>query len=198
MVRITSVVLVVLTTMAITAVNQVSAQKKGIVLLGPGDPCPAFANLPGVDGKNHSLPEYKKDVLVLCVLRNSCPVCLAHTDRHIIDFTKKYGDKVDFVAIYVSNFNRDEDKLPKIKDRGFSFPCLYDESKATARSLGAFATPHFFVFNKERKLIYKGAMTDNVAKPTVSYLDAATEAGLKGETPKITHTQPKGSPISGK
>jgi hypothetical protein len=154
--------------------------------------------LPGVDGKNHSLPEYKKDVLVVCVLRNSCPVSIVHKDR-IIDFTKKYDGKVDFVAIYTGS--RDDDKLPKIKEEGFNFPCLYDENLATARSLGATATPHFFVFNKDRKLIYRGAMSDSYSgygkTTTVLYLDPAVQAALKGETPSITSSQAKGCPIQG-
>src|SRR5437879_2787765 len=78
--------------------------------LNIGDPPPAFANLPGTDGKNHSLADFKdSDVVVIAVTSNECIVSIAYEDR-IIALAKKYAGKVAFVAISVSL--EDDDKLP--------------------------------------------------------------------------------------
>src|SRR4029077_6921595 len=78
-----------------------------------GDVCPPF-KLPGVDGKDHALAEFKKDVLVIVFTCNHCPIAVAYEDR-IIKFTKDFGDKADVVAI---NVNTDDvDRLPRMKER---------------------------------------------------------------------------------
>src|SRR5205809_4781087 len=86
--------------------------------LNIGDSGPAWVNLPGVDGKSHSLADLKdKDVVVVVVTCNHCPVAQAYEDR-IISFAKKHAgpdSKVALVAINVNNF--DEDKLPRMKER---------------------------------------------------------------------------------
>src|SRR4051794_17952237 len=71
-----------------------------------GDAAPTFTGLPGVDGKKHALADYKQDVLVVCITCNHCPVAVAYEDR-IINFVKKYGSKVGFVAINVNNLEAD-------------------------------------------------------------------------------------------
>jgi peroxiredoxin len=157
-----------------------------------GSPAPNFSGLESADGKSVSLADFKdKDVVVVCITCNHCPVAIAYQDR-IIDFARKHAgpdSKVGFVAINVNN--ADEDKLPKMKERakekGFTFPYAYDPSQKIARDLGASRTPEFFVFNKERKLVYTGALDDsmNVGKVTKHYLVDAVEAALKGETPKV-------------
>src|SRR5438270_12527563 len=98
--------------------------------LSIGDAAPAWSSLPGVDGKTHSLADLKdKDVVVLVITCNHCPVAVAYEDR-IINFAKKYASgsdsKVGLVAI---NVNKNEtDSLPRMKERakekGFNFPYL--------------------------------------------------------------------------
>src|ERR1700722_12146367 len=116
MIRLASVVLVAVAAVGFVVVNSARSD------VATGDPVPLFKNLPGVDGKNHSLSEYKKDVLVICITCNHCPVAIDYEDR-IIKFNKKYGSKVDFLAINVNN--TEADKLPKMKERaaekGFNF-----------------------------------------------------------------------------
>jgi peroxiredoxin len=163
-----------------------------------GDAAPTFSNLEGVDGKTHSLSDYKKDVVVVVVTCNHCPVAVGYQDR-IIAFTKKYGDKVDVVAINVNNI--DQDKLDKMKERakeaGFNFPYLYDASQKVGREYGATVTPEFFVLDKERKIAYMGAMDDsnNAAKVKVNYLDPAVDATLKGEKPAKAESAARGCGI---
>ena len=70
----------------------------------------------------------------------------------------------------------------------------YDESQAVGQAYGATNTPQFFVLDKERKIRYTGAMDDNQteAKVKKTYLRDAVDAVLKGETPAVEETQPKG------
>lgn len=148
-----------------------------------GAPMPTFASLETTDGKTISVGDLKKDVVVVCITCNHCPVAIAYEDR-IIEFAKKYAGKdgkCDFVAINVNN--GEKDKLPQMKvrakEKGFNFTYAYDPSQKIARDLGATKTPEFFVFNKG-KLIYTGAMDDSQNSPTTSHLNAAVEAGLSG------------------
>ena len=166
-----------------------------------GAAAPNFANLPGVDGKMHALAEYKnKDVLVIAITCNHCPVAVAYEDR-IIDFAKKYttapDSKVALVAINVNNI--EQDKLDKMKIRaqqkGFNFPYLYDESQTIARALNARVTPEFYVFNKERKLVYWGSLDNSQNDPKTNYLTAAVDATLKNQTPGTAKTNAFGCGI---
>jgi peroxiredoxin len=163
----------------------------GATKLKIGAPAPEFTDLPGVDGKKHSLGEYKKDVLVVAITCNHCPVAVAYEDR-MIAFNKKYASKIAFVAINVNNL--DADKLDKMKiraeEKGITYPYLYDASQEIARKLNAKVTPEFYVFNK-RKLVYWGSMDDsqNAAKVKHNYLEAAVQAALNGETPAVQTTR---------
>jgi peroxiredoxin len=167
-----------------------------------GTPAPVFNGLEGTDGKSHSLADYKdKDVLVVCITTNHCPVAMAYEDR-IVDFVKKHAgpnSKVGFVAVNVNN--TDDDKLPKMKERskekGFNFIYAYDPSQQLARELKATRTPEFFVFDKNRKLVYTGALDDNqnTEKVTKHYLADAVEAALKGQAPATPVSTPVGCGI---
>ncbi len=166
-----------------------------------GDPCPNFMNLECACGKIISLDDFKQDVLVIAISCNHCPAVVAYEDR-MIEFAKKHGGengKVGFVAISVNNI--EADKLPKMKERakekGFNFYYAHDPSQKIARELGAKVTPHFFVFNKERKLVYMGAMDDNMdaSKATRNYVEEACIACINGTMPKISTTQAKGCGI---
>src|SRR5262249_49015213 len=157
---------------------------------------PSYAGLEGVDGETHALTDLKdKDVVVLCITCNHCPVAVAYEDR-IIAFSKQYcgaDSKVAFVAINVNN--NDADKLPRMKERaqekGFRFAYLYDPSQKIGRELGASVTPEFFVLNKARKVVYMGAMDDemNPEKVKHRYLEDAVKAVLKGEAPAQAETR---------
>lgn len=166
-----------------------------------GDTAPVWSNLPGTDGKTHSLADLKdKDVVVVAITCNHCPVAVAYEDR-IISFTKKFASdpnsKVAVVAINVNNL--EADRLPKMKERakekGFNFTYLHDESQKIARELGATRTPEFFIFNKERKLVYMGALDDSQNKPKTNHLEAAVTAALKGTLPATKETRPVGCTI---
>jgi peroxiredoxin len=163
---------------------------------------PKFSGLEcATAGKSCSLADFQdKDVIVMCITCNHCPVAKAYEDR-LIAFAKKYGadSKVALVAFSVNT--GEDDSLPKMRERakekGFNFPYLYDGSQKIARDLGATCTPEFFVFNKERRLVYTGTMDDNMKADKVSkrYVEEAVQAALKGETPKTEKTAPQGCGI---
>lgn len=168
--------------------------------LSIGDAAPEFKELPGVDDKTYSLPDFKdKDVIIVAITCNHCPVAVAYEDR-IIALAKKYEGKAAFVAINVNNL--DADKLPKMKERakekGFNFTYLYDETQKIGRELGASVTPEFFVLNKDRKIVYMGALDDNMKAEDVkeAYLDSAIEATLKGEKPSKAETRARGCGVA--
>ncbi len=171
-------------------------------VLNLGDAAPAWTDLPGVDGKKHSLADLKdKDVVVVVFTCNSCPIAVDYEDR-VLAFAKKHcgaGDKATLVAINVNVIP--EDRLPKMKERakekGFTFPYLYDESQKIARAYGAIYTPEFFVLNKQRKIVYMGAMDDkNTEKDAkASFLEPALRSALKGEQAKVGETLGRGCRI---
>lgn len=167
-----------------------------------GDPAPAWTDLPGVDGKKHSLADLKnKDVVVVVFTCNSCPVAVDYEDR-LIAFSRKHAgpdSKVGLVAINVNVI--EEDRLPKMqeraKEKGFTFPYLFDETQKIAKLFGASYTPEFFVLNKDRKVVYMGAMDDTSvpANVKVNFLEQAVQAALKGEKPNPGETLARGCRI---
>jgi peroxiredoxin len=169
--------------------------------LSVGDAGPAFKDLEGVDGKKYALEDFKaKDLVVIVIMSVNCPVSQDYEDR-VVAFTKKYAaDKDSKVAVVgISVSKEEEDDLTKMKERakkkGFNFTLVQDLTQKIGRDLGATVTPQIFVLNKERKVIYMGAMDDDQFEPKVNYLDQAIDAALKGETPKIRETRPIGCSV---
>jgi peroxiredoxin len=170
--------------------------------LAIGDPAPAWVDLPGIDGKKHSLEDLKdKDVVIVVFTCNSCPIAAGYEDR-IIAFHKKHCGPTKKVALVAINVNTiPEDLLPKMqeraKDKGFAFTYLFDKTQKIAKDYDADRTPEFFVFGKDRKLVYKGAMDDTSIEKNVkmNYLEPAVEAALKGERPAVEATTPLGCRI---
>jgi len=167
--------------------------------LNVGDAAPVWKDLPGIDGKKHSLADLKdKEVVVLVFTCNSCPAAVDYEER-IIAFTRQFtgpGKRVALVAVNVNVI--EEDRLPKMqeraRERGFNFPYLFDESQQIARAYGARYTPEFFVLNKERKIVYMGAMDDRDDPKLVKrrFLEEAVEAALKGSKPATEETLGRG------
>ncbi|HEV7622320.1 MAG TPA: thioredoxin family protein, partial [Flavisolibacter sp.] len=139
--------------------------------LDVGAKAPDF-RLPGVDGKTYTLQSFKNaPVLVIIFTCNHCPTAQAYEDR-MIQLDKDYKKKgVAVVAVMPNDpksirldelgyadlgdsFN--EMKL-RAKQKGFGFPYLFDgETENMSKAYGPVATPHAFIFNKERKLCYQG------------------------------------------
>src|SRR5262249_52268147 len=123
-------------------------------------------------------------------------------EDRIVQFGKKYSgkdSKVGVVAVNVSVTDPradSEDSFVKMTERsrarGFPFPYAIDPSQKLGRDLGASITPEFFVFNKDRKLVYTGVLDADLNKPTEDYLAPAVEAALKGQTPRVQETDVAG------
>jgi thiol-disulfide isomerase/thioredoxin len=147
--------------------------------LAIGAKAPAFS-LKAIDGKTYTLGSFNKyKILVIVFTCNHCPTAQAYEDR-IIQLARDYQPKN--VAIVAVNPNDptavrlDElgytdmgDSFAEMKLRAsqkkFNFPYLYDGGQTMARAYGPVATPHVFIFDKERKLRYQGRI-DDVEKPT--------------------------------
>jgi peroxiredoxin len=171
-------------------------------VLSIGDDAPAWVDLPGVDGKKHSLADLKdKRVVVVVFTCNSCPAASDYEER-LIAFVKKSAVNASSVAVVALNVSRlAEDRLPQMqeraKEKGFNFAYLYDESQKIGKVYGAAYTPEFFVLDKDRKVVYMGAMDDKSppAQPATRFLEQAVEGALKGEKVAAPETLARGCRI---
>lgn len=177
-----------------------------------GDPLPAFENLPAIDGEQYSSVDFSEDVLVLVTLSNVCPFS-SGIEQDLVALVDEFADKPVRIAAVSYNINK-ADKMPAMKKRaeesGFNFIYMRDESQTLGRQLGTTVTPEFFVFNKDRKLIYTGLLhnspamqqgPDEVAylrgEPKDFYVADAIRASLAGEgdTIAVTETRPYGCSV---
>jgi thiol-disulfide isomerase/thioredoxin len=148
--------------------------------LAIGSPAPPFS-LPGTDGKTYSLASFSKaNVLVIVFTCNHCPTAQAYEDR-IIQLKKDYSPKnVAVVAImpndptsinldelgYTDMGDSFEEMKLRAKEKKFNFPYLFDgETEKASLAYGPIATPHVFIFDKNRILRYSGRI-DDMEKPT--------------------------------
>ena len=176
----------------LAAFGYVSAGEFNTVL-NVGDPAPVWSNLPGTDGKTHSLADLKDTKVVVVVFTcNSCPVAAEYEDR-IIAFAKKHAGEVAVVAINVNRI--EEDNLEHMKERAksqqFPYVYLFDETQKIAKDFGATYTPEFYVLGPDRKVVYMGGMDDNSdpAIVTENYLEPAVESVLNGTPLKTKETR---------
>ncbi len=164
-----------------------------------GDAAPAWTDLPGTDGKKHSLADLKDKAAVVVVFTcNSCPFAVEYEDR-IVALAKAAGEKVAVVAINVNTIK--EDALPEMTKRAekkkFPFAYLFDESQAIAKKFGANYTPEFFVLDRDRKIAYMGALDDTskAADVKVRYVEDALAAVLAGKPVAKGETLARGCKI---
>jgi len=161
-------------------------------MLPLGTQAPDFS-LPNVDGATVSLADFaSSDALVVAFLCNHCPF-VKHIASEFAELGKAYQEKgAAVVAISsndVENYPDDSPALMKQEaaDRGYSFPYLYDESQDVAKTNRAACTPDFFVFDKDRKLVYRGQLDssrpDSGIPVTGEDLTAAVDAALAGQPP---------------
>jgi thiol-disulfide isomerase/thioredoxin len=166
--------------------------------LAIGTVAPPF-NLPDVSGKFYALDDFKDaKVLVMIFTCNHCPTAQAYEDR-IIKFTDEYKDKgVTVVGVmpnstmgllpeecgYTDLNDSYEEMIIRHRDKKYNFPYLYDgDTQAMAIAYGPVATPHAYVFDSERKLVYIGRI-DNIEKPgkaNAEDLRSAVDAVLAGK-----------------
>ncbi len=135
-------------------------------ILNIGDGMPEFNNLPSISGESISSKDLDEEVLVFVSLANHCP-WVKGMDKDLVSLVDSLSTKnVRFIGLSMNH--REDDRLPAMKvhaeKTGYRFDYLFDESQEFGRKLGATRTPEYFVFNKERKLVYTGALYDSPAK----------------------------------
>jgi peroxiredoxin len=135
-------------------------------MLPLGTSAPHF-NLPDTQGKSVSIEDFKDAKALLVVFMcNHCPF-VKHILKGFIRLTKDYQPKgVAVVGINSNDVQSFPDDGPRMmakvaRQMGFTFPYLYDENQEVAKKYHAACTPDFFLFNKERKLVYRGQMDDS-------------------------------------
>lgn len=189
-----------LSLLLLVAVSTVAFGGKYNMVLSPGDAAPDFKDVPGIDGKKHSLADFKdKDVLVVVFTCNSCDYARDVEDR-VAALGKKFekDGKCALVAVCPSPTKVEEDSaeelVKKSKEKGFNFPYLLDPSQKIVKDFGAVRTPEFFVFNKDRKLVYQGNFDDSPEgkKITKHYVEDAVAAALAGKKAAVEETAPIG------
>ena len=167
-----------------------------------GDAAPDWKELPGTDDKKHSLADLHENRVVVVVFTcNSCPYSVDYEDR-IIELQKKYADhKEGVVVVAINSGRKPSESLDKMKERAknkeFPFAYLVDETQQVAEAHGAASTPEFFVMNKDRQVVYKGALDDktDATQVQVKYVELAIEAALKGELPETREVPARGCAI---
>jgi peroxiredoxin len=165
-----------------------------------GDAAPDFS-LPATDGRTYTLADLADSpVLVVFFTCNHCPY-VVNSDERTRALAERFRDRgVRFVGINANSANTyAEDDFPhmvaRMKEHKFPWVYLHDASQDTARAYGALRTPHFFVFDKGRRLVYTGRAMDNPREPgkaSTQELADALEALLAGRPIATPRTNPVG------
>lgn len=167
-----------------------------------GAKAPDF-ELPATDGNTYKLTDFQDPYLVVFFTCNHCPYVIGSDEvtRKTADAFKEKG--VRFIGIS-SNSARTypADSFDNMRKRmeQYSFPWLYlyDESQEIAKAYGALRTPHFFVFNENRELVYTGRGTDSprdASGISVNDLERTLEELTSGFEVSIPLTNPIGCTI---
>ena len=151
-----------------------------------GATAPDF-ELPATDGKNYSLQDFASyAVLVLFFTCNHCPYVIG-SDELTREMAEKYASQsVKFVGINSNSkdtYQEDsfENMIKRMEEHRFPWIYLYDENQQVASDYGALKTPHFYVFDRNRHLIYCGRAIDNprnLSMMTINDLENALEEHL--------------------
>ena len=168
--------------------------------LQPGEPAPDFS-LPATDGHTYSLHDFDDaPVLVVFFTCNHCPYVIGSDEVTRRTAEQFIPQGVTFVGINSNSVKtKPDDSFDKMVARmnTHRFPWLYlhDESQEIARAYGALRTPHFYVFDRDRKLVYIGRGVDSprdTSRMTVNDLERALREHLAGELVSVPMTNPIG------
>lgn len=162
-------------------------------MLALGTPAPDF-DLPEPNGKRVRLADLSSaEGLVVAFICNHCPFVKLIREG-IAEFARDYANRnVAMVAINANDFDTYSGDAPdrmqeEIDKFGYCFPYVYDESQEVAKAYRAACTPEFYLFDADRKLVYRGrfdaASPGNGEPVTGDELRRATDALLAGATPE--------------
>ena len=164
-----------------------------------GAEAPHF-RLPATDGNMYALSDFKEEYLVIFFTCNHCPYVLGSDEVTRATAEKFAPAGVRFIGINSNSAHTyQEDDFPhmvrRMEEHRFPWLYLYDESQEVALAYGALRTPHFYVFDRERKLKYTGRGVDqprDASRITVNDLDRALEEITSGRPVSQPATNPIG------
>lgn len=165
-----------------------------------GEIAPKF-HLPATDGNSYGLDDFNSyDTLVIFFTCNHCPYVIGSDEvtRKTVEKFQPLG--VGFVGINSNSgkaYPSDsfENMVARMKENRFPWVYLYDETQEVAKKYGALRTPHFFVFEKGRRLIYTGRAVDypkDASKVTINDLERALDEHIQGLPISFPLTNPIG------
>jgi peroxiredoxin len=161
-------------------------------MLPLGTKAPDFS-LVNVDGRTVSLGDFKdRSALLVIFMCNHCPF-VKHLADALAQFTAEYMAKGAAVVGISSNdvathpADSPEQMVREAEERGYQFPYLYDETQEVAKAYRAACTPDFFLFDRDRRLVYRGQFDDSRPDSGIPItgkdLRAALDAVLAGKKP---------------
>ena len=164
--------------------------KTASTMLTLGEKAPDFS-LPNVDGRNVSLDDFgQTPALLVMFMSNHCPF-VKHVAEELARLGKDYQARgAAIVGINSNDVDNYPDDSPKnmqkeVQIRGYTFPYLFDESQEVAKAYRAACTPDFFLFDKDRSLVYRGQLDSsrpgNDLPVNGEDLRAALDAILEGK-----------------
>lgn len=160
-------------------------------MLALGTSVPDFSLPEPATGKTVSLGDFRQSSALLVIFMcNHCPY-VKHIRQALAEFSREYMPKglgvVGISSNDVTGFPEDgpDEMIEEVRQARYPFPYLYDETQAVAKAYMAACTPDIFLFDAERKLVYRGQFDDsrpgNKIPVTGSSLRAAVEAVLSGQ-----------------
>ena len=181
--------------------------KTASTMLPLGTKAPDFS-LPNVDGSTVSLADFDgRAGLLVIFMCNHCPFVI-HVADPLAQLTQDYlAHGVAIVGINsndVANYPADspEQMVAEAEQRGYAFPYLYDDTQEAAHAYKAACTPDFFLFDADKRLVYRGQMDssrpDSGIPVTGEDLRAALDAVLAGNQPAENQTPSLGCNIKWK
>ena len=160
--------------------------------------------LPATDGKEYSLSDFSRyKYLVVFFTCNHCPYVIGSDEVTRATAEKFMKKNVGFVGINSNSKNTyTEDSFPnmiaRMEKNKFPWVYLYDKDQNTARKYGALRTPHFYVFDETRTLVYTGRGVDSprdISRMTINNLDTVLEELTSGRKISVSMTNPIGCNI---
>ncbi|MDH3207818.1 MAG: thioredoxin family protein [Gemmatimonadota bacterium] len=173
-----------------------------------GSEAPDFALPEPATGRTVRRDDFEDaSALLVMVLSNHCPF-VKHVADGLAAFAREYAEKgVAIVGINANDVEKypadsPEKMIDEVRSRGYVFPYLFDDSQDVVKSLGAACTPDFFLFDRDRRLAYRGQF--DASRPSLDVpvtgadLRDACDAVLSGQAPADEQTPSIGCNIKWK
>lgn len=160
-------------------------------MLALGTTAPDF-KLPDTNGKTISLADFKNaPALVVAFICNHCPYV-----KHIRSGLAQFGRDMQARGVAVVAINSNDAKnypadspakmADEVREAGYVFPYLYDESQAVAKAYRAACTPDFYIFDANRRLVYRGQF--DASRPSNGH--PVTGADLRAAVDAVLNNKP--------